>query len=304
MEIKTPYIWKNWEMIAWDEAMDHHLSHSLHYGWWVFEWIRFYDTPKWPKVFRLKEHIERLFYSANFLWLKFDFSKEDLINAVLELVLINNEKTWYIRPIIYSWYWKMWLNPTWAKVETVISLWKWWKYLWEESTNVKIPKIRKTHPKTTDMNAKISWNYANSILVSKEVSSEWFDEWLILDTEWFIAEWPWENVFFVKWNSVITPALWTILPWITRASIIEILKNEFNIIVEERKILPIEIKDFDEAFFTWTAAEVTPISSITLETWEKINLKSYEKNSLSQKIKEMYLNITWWKLDNYKNWLY
>jgi len=301
MEIKTPYIWKNGKMIKWDDAIDHNLTHSLHYGWWVFEGIRFYDTNEWPKIFRLKEHMERLLYSANYVWLKLNYSVQELIEATQKLVKINPEKTWYIRPIIYSWYWKMWLNPTWAKIETVISLWKWGKYLWENWVKVKISKIRRIHPKTTDMWAKISGNYVNNILVSNDIHSQGFDEWLLLDTDWFIAEWPGENIFFIKDNKVVTPALWTILPWITRDSVIKIFKNEFDIIVEEVKIKPEEIKNYDEAFFCWTAAEITPISSISLENWESFNFKN---NNLSNKIKNLYQDIVSWKIEKYKGWLY
>ena len=303
MEIKTPYIWKNWELVAWEDALDHHLSHSLHYGWWVFEWIRFYDTLKWPKIFRLKDHIDRLFYSASVVWLEIPFTKEQIIDETIKLLEKNEEKNWYIRHIVYSGYWKMWLNPAWAKTETVISVWKWWKYLSENPIKVRISKIRRIHPSTTDMWAKISWNYANSILVSQETKKAWFDEWLLLDTEWFIAEWPGENIFFVKWNEIHTPELWTILPWITRNSIINLLKNEFWINVIERKIKPSELWDFDWAFFTWTAAEVTPIWSITSEAGETFSFNSWN-NSLVWKIKTLYWDVVTWKNDRYLDWLF
>ena len=303
MEIKTPYIWKNWELVAWEDALDHHLSHSLHYGWWVFEWIRFYDTLKWPKIFRLKDHIDRLFYSASVVWLEIPFTKEQIIDETIKLLEKNEEKNWYIRHIIYSGYWKMWLNPAWAKTETVISVWKWWKYLSENPIKVRISKIRRIHPSTTDMWAKISWNYANSILVSQETKKAWFDEWLLLDTEWFIAEWPGENIFFVKWNEIHTPELWTILPWITRNSIINLLKNEFWINVIERKIKPSELWDFDWAFFTWTAAEVTPIWSITSEAGETFSFNSWN-NSLVWKIKTLYWDVVTWKKVKYLDWLF
>ncbi len=197
----------------------------------------------------------------------------------------------------------MWLNPAWAKTETVISVWKWWKYLSENPIKVRISKIRRIHPSTTDMWAKISWNYANSILVSQETKKAWFDEWLLLDTEWFIAEWPGENIFFVKWNEIHTPELWTILPWITRNSIINLLKNEFWINVIERKIKPSELWDFDWAFFTWTAAEVTPIWSITSEAGETFSFNSWN-DSLVWKIKTLYWDVVTWKNVKYLDWLF
>ncbi len=302
MNIKTPYIWKNWDFIAWDDAMDHNLTHSLHYWTWVFEWIRFYDTEKWPKIFRLKEHIDRLFYSAWVLGIDVEYTKEELMQAHIDLVAKSWINSGYIRPIIYYWTWKMGLYPKWAKIETVISVWNWWKYLEDKAIDVVISKYKRMHPETADMNAKVSWGYYNNVLVSLEVHNKWYDEWLLLDYEWYIAEWPWENIFFVKDDKLITPSLWTILPWITRATIIEIAKNDLWFEIEERKISPDELDSFDEAFFVWTAAEVTPIWTITYND-NKNFYKSFENNSISNKIKDLYLNIVTWKIEKYKNWL-
>jgi len=263
MEIKTNYIWKNWKYIKWYEAMDHNLSHSLHYGTWVFEWIRLYSTKSWVKIFKLKEHIDRLFYSASILDLKIPFSKEEIIKAHIELVKKSWIDFWYIRPIVYYGTGKMWLNPQWAKIETVISVWNWWKYLADKAIDVKISKYKRTHPATADMNAKVSWWYYNNVLVNLEIKKEWFDEGLLLDTNWFIAEGPGENIFFVKDEKVYTPKKWTILPWITRDTIIELFKNELNINVIEEKINRDRLNDFDEAFFVWTSAEVTLIWTIS-----------------------------------------
>lgn len=304
MEIKTDFIWRNSEVIAWDEARDHNLTHSLHYGWACFEGIRFYNTDKWPKIFKLSQHIDRLFYSAGVLNITIPYTKEQIMADTIELVKKNNVSAWYIRHIVYSWYGKMWLNPTWANTEVVISVWKWWKYLSDNPIRVKISKTRRIHPDTTDMKAKISGNYANSILVSHETKASWFDEWLLLDTTWFIAEWPGENIFFVKWNKVITPSLWTILPWITRASVIELLKNELWIVVIEQKISPDDLAWFDESFFTWTAAEVTPIWSITTEAWVTCVFQTWKEGSLTGKIKALYNDVVTWKEEKYLNWLY
>jgi len=158
------------------------------------------------------------------------------------------------------------------------------------------------HPETADMNAKVSWGYYNNVLVSLEVKKENFDEWLLLDYEGYIAEGPGENIFFVKGNEIYTPATWRILPWITRATIMEITKDKLNIIVQEEKISPKRLKEFDEAFFVGTAAEVTPIWSITYNG-EKINFKSWEKNSISNKIKNIYMDIVYWRDEEYSEWL-
>lgn len=302
--MKTPYIWENWEFIEWDEALDHNITHSLHYGSGVFEWIRFYPTDNWPKVFRLKEHIERLFYSASCLNMDIPFSEQDLIQATIELVDKSWVDAWYIRPIAYYGYGKMWLNPSWAPVKVVISAWAWWKYLSDDPINVKIPTVRRIDPQTIPMWAKITWNYANSILASLEIKQQGYDEWLLLDTQWFIAEWPGENIFFVKWNEVFTPAIWTILPWITRDTIIKLLKDKFNIYVKETRIHPKQLWEFTEAFFVGTAAEVTPIWTITDEFSRKYNYFSWEQDSLTMKIKNLYQNVVTGKEKDYLDWLY
>lgn len=302
MNIKTPYIWQNWKFIDWDDAMDHNLTHSLHYGTWVFEGIRFYQTSNWPKIFRLEEHIDRLFYSASILELEIPFSKEEIMQAHIDIVAKSWVEMWYLRPIVYYGTGKMWLNPTWAKTETVISAWNWWKYLADKAIDVKISKYKRMHPETADMNAKVSWGYYNNVLVSLEVKKENFDEGLLLDYEGYIAEGPGENIFFVKNWKLITPKTWTILPWITRATIIQIAKEKLNIETNEEKILPEDLDSFDETFFVGTAAEVTPIWSITYK-WEKLEFSSWDKNSISNKIKNIYMDIVYWKDKEYKNWL-
>lgn len=305
MKIKTPWIWKNGEMIERDSALEHNLTHTLHYWWWVFEWIRFYETPVWTKIFRLKEHIERLFYSAWVLDLKIPYTEKEIMQACIDVVKKSWEKSWYIRPIVYYGYEKMWLYPWWMKAQIAISAWKWWKYLSKDSVEVKVSKTRRIHPTTTDINAKICGNYANSILVSLEIHKEWYDEWLLLDTEWYIAEGPGENIFFIKNKKEIhTPRIWTILAWITRDSIIKLVKDKFWIIVKERLIPPYKLNEYEECFFVGTAAEVTPISSITDIHWIKNIYSSWDPDSISKKIQKIYLDTVSWKEEKYLNWLH
>ena len=304
MNIKTPYIWKNWKFIEWEEALDHNITHSLHYGSWVFEGIRFYPTENWPKIFRPKEHIDRLFYSASVMHMNIPFSKEEVIQATIELVKKSWVESGYIRPLVYYGYGKMWLNPAWAPVEFTISAWAWGKYLSDQPIKVKIPSIRRIDPQTIPMGAKICWNYANSILASLEIKDDWYDEGLLLDTQWFIAEGPGENIFFVKWNEIFTPAVWTILPGITRDTIIKLFKDKFNITVKETRIHPKQLGEFNEAFFVGTAAEVTPIGSITDEFGTTFEYKSWNANSYTQKIKKIYQDVVTWKDKDYLDWLY
>jgi len=283
--------------------LDHNITHSLHYGSWVFEWIRFYPTDNWPKIFKLKEHIDRLFYSASVMNMEVPYSKEEIIQATIDLVKKSWVDSWYIRPIIYYGYGKMWLNPAGAPVEVAISAWTWWKYLSEDPINVKIPSVRRIDPQTIPMWAKICWNYANSILASLEIKKWGYDEGLLLDTQGFIAEWPGENIFFVKWNEVFTPAVWTILPWITRSTIMQLFKDKFNIIVKETRIHPDQLGEFDEAFFVGTAAEVTPIWSITDEKWNKYIYDTKNENSYTQKMKKIYDDVVKGKDKAYLDWL-
>lgn len=303
MPIETKYIWRNWEIVNWDMAIDHNLIHTLHYGGWVFEWIRFYDTPNWPKIFRLKEHIDRLFYSAKLFEMELSFTSQNLMDACVDLVVRNWINSGYIRPIIYFWYSKMWLYPKWAKLEIVISVWNWGTYLSDNPIKVMICKIRRLDRRSADMWAKVCGYYANSIVASLETHGKGFDEWLLLDTDWNIAEWPGENIFFVKGKQIVTPKLWSILPGITRATVIQLLKDKFWIIVEERNINPNEIFDFDEAFFTGTAAEVTIIWSIQDQNWKIINY-NYEQDSISYMIKKVYLDVVKGNNQDYLGRLY
>jgi len=301
--MKTPYIWKNWKLLPWDETLDHNITHSLHYGSWVFEWIRFYPTKNGPKVFKLKEHIKRLFYSASCMKMDIPYTEEEIINATLEVVAKSGVDSGYIRPIAYFGYGKMGLNPTGAPVDVAISAWAWGKYLSEDPISVKIPSVRRIDPQTVPMWAKICWNYANSILASLEIKEGGYDEGLLLDTQGFIAEWPGENIFFVKWNEVFTPVAGTILPWITRSTIMQLFKDKFDIEVEEKRISPKELWDFDEAFFVWTAAEVTPIGTITDEEWNKYSYNTKDKNSYTQKMKKIYDDVVKGKDSDYLDWL-
>jgi len=304
MEIKTPFIWKNGELRDWDDTTDHNLTHTLHYGWWVFEWIRFYNTENGPKIFRLKEHIERFFYSASVLNLDINYSIEEIMNACIETVAASWVNTGYIRPIAYYGYGKMGLYPEGAKVETVISVWKWGKYLSDKAIDVKISNIRRIHPMTTDIKAKITGNYVNSVMVSLEIHKQGYDEGLLLDTDWYIAEGPGENIFFVKNWQLYTPALGNLLPGITRDTIKNLYQELFTKEVIEDKINPEELDKFDEAFFVGTAAEVTPIWSITTEDWKKIQYKSWESGSITNSLKTLYLDTVSGENKSKLDWLY
>ncbi len=303
---KTDWVWHNWKFLPWDDAHQHHVTHSGHYGGWVFEWIRVYPTQAGAKIFRLNLHIERLLYSAKVAGMRVPYSQSEIEQACIDLVEKNKIQAGYMRPFISFWAWSMWLHPD---AETMpldvrVSFWKRWKYLSEDSIRVCIPSTRRIHPSTSDMNAKLCGHYANSIQVSLEVHKRWFDEGLLLDTDWYIAEWPGENICFIQWNTLITPSTGTILPGITRKTIMQIAKEEMNINIAERKILPEEITQFDEAFFVWTAAEVTPIASITLENDEVVRFTTGEEQSTTNRISSLYQRMVHGEIPQYVNWLF
>ncbi len=299
MWIETKYIWYNWNFVPWEKALDHTVIHGLHYWTSVFEWIRFYETDEGIGIFRLKEHIERLFYSMKVLNMEIPYSVEDIINVCKQTVKINEVKEWYIRPIVWYWYGKMWLNPKGAKVNIAISVWPWWKYLSDRPINVKISSFTRLAPSSVVIDAKVWWYYVNSVFANWEVVWQWFDEALLLDVDWNIAEWPGENIFFIKDNTLITPTLWSILPGITRDTIINAVAPYLGFDVLETKIKPDQLSTFDEAFFVWTAAEVTLIGYIT----DRDNNTFEFSTSNWEKIRDCYMDLVRWKISQFKKYI-
>ena len=299
MWIESKYIWQNGGYILWDESVEHTVSHALHYGTSAFEGIRFYNTSKWQKVFRLKDHIERLFYSASVVDIEMRYTIDDIVTVCKDIIKKNELKNWYLRPIIYYWYGKMWLNPIGCNINTIVSCWPWWKYLSDNPIKVAISTFRRLHPLSAVMEAKVGGYYINSVLAHRQVTKKWYEEALLLDFEWNIAEWPWENIFFIKWNKLYTPKLGTILPGITRDSIMKLVKKELWLDVIEEKITPDQLKDYDEAFFVWTAAEVSPIWSICDLSWNEITYDT----KISNTIRDLYLDVVGGKMKGYMDWL-
>ncbi len=294
--LKTKFIWLNEKFIPWEKATLHLLTHSLHYGSAVFEGIRFYETEKGPAVFRLVEHLNRLFLSAKTMEMKIPYSRNQLSKAILELIKKNNLKSGYLRPIIFYGQ-KMGLDPRGADLNTAIACWEWGRYLEKEIVKVKISKFQRISSMSSEMKAKISGHYFNSILASLEAKKDGFDEALLLDYQGNIAEGPGENIFFVKKKILYTPKHGTILPGITRDSVIKIAKNLGYKIIE-KDIKPKEIKNFDEAFFTGTAVEITAIGQI-----DKLKISQGKEGEITKKLKEKYHKITEAEEKKYQKWL-
>lgn len=293
----TEYIWHNGKFIPWDEAKVHVLTHALHYGDGAFEGIRAYKTDNGGAVFRLKEHIERLFYSISAFNMTLPYSVDDIVKTTVELLRMNKLEQGYIRPLVYHGYGIMGLNPKGAPVEIAIACWPWGKYLPHEMVDIKTSKYIRIHPRSTIADAKISGHYVNSILAVLELRGTKYHEALFLDADGNVAEGPGENFFMAKGGTLYTPPLGTILDGITRKTVMEFTKAQ-GINVVEKTISLKEALEADEAFFTGTAAEVTPIKSID----DKV-LGNGQLGPFTKKIKETYLDIVYGRNKTYNHYL-
>ncbi|MCR4322918.1 MAG: branched-chain amino acid transaminase [Candidatus Azambacteria bacterium] len=294
--MKTQYVWLDGGIIPLEKATVPLLTHSLHYGSAVFEGIRFYNTGHGPAVFRLHDHIARLFFSAKTMGMRIPFSQKTIEQAILALIKKNGLTSGYIRPLVYYGE-KMGLSPTDAPLHVAIACWPWGKYLTKETVAVKISSFMRVHPRTSVMTAKISGNYANSVLASLEAHREGYDEALFLDYKGNIAEGPGENIFFVKGKTVVTPPEGSILPGITRNSLMAIAKD-LGYTIKEQTIKPKDLKKFDEAFFTGTAVEVNGIGKI-----DDVIFNKGKEGQITKHIRETYAQIVSGALPRYKKWL-
>jgi branched-chain amino acid aminotransferase len=257
----TTYIWLNGAFVPWEDAKVHVVNHSLHYGSGVFEGMRAYKTDRGTAAFRLHDHLARLRYSWSAVRMEVPYTVSELAQATLELLRRNRLEQCYIRPLIFYGYGVMMIDPKGAPVETMIACWPWGAYLPHDSVDLMISKYIRIHSRSTIADAKICGNYVNSILAAQQLAGTEFHEALLLDVDGRIAEGPGENLFLVKHGAVYTPRLGTILPGITRDTVIQ-LARFLGIEVVEQDLLPDDALSADEAFFTGTAAEVTPIRSI------------------------------------------
>ena len=265
MSDRDGLIWLDGEFVEWRNAKTHVLTHSLHYGLAVFEGVRAYMTPKGPAIFRLKEHTERLQRSAHIMQMKLPFDYETLAQAQLDTVARNNLEECYIRPLAFYGSEKMGVSPRGAGVHVSIAAWPWGTYLGESALELgiraKTSSYTRHHPNIMMSKAKASGNYVNSILANNEALQDGYDEALLLDPDGFVAEGSGENIFMVRRGQLITPDLSSSLEGITRDAIIQ-LAGEMGIPVIERRISRDDLYTADEAFFTGTAAEVTPIREV------------------------------------------
>lgn len=266
MSLKTKNIWLDGEMVPWEQAKVHVLTHALHYGTGYFEGIRCYALEDGRSaVFRLDEHIRRFFDSGVILGFPLPFTADQIKQAVLDIIRVNGLKECYIRPLAFLGLGEMGLYAPNNPVHVTIAAWSWGAYLGEEGIKngirAKISSYTRHHVNVMMTKSKVSGNYVNSVLAKAEVKNAGYDEAVMLDTEGYIAEASGENIFMVRGRGVKTTPLTSILPGITRECIVTLARDKGYQVVEERFTRD-ELYTADEAFFTGTAAEVTPIREV------------------------------------------
>lgn len=294
-------IWYDGKMVPWRDANTHVLTHTLHYGLGVFEGLRAYETAQGPAIFRLQEHTERLFNSAHIFMMKMPYDKATLMQAQCDVVKQNKLSSAYIRPIAFYGAEAMGLSARTLSVHVAIAAWSWGTYLGPEALEngirVKTSSFTRHHVNINMCRAKSVTTYANSILANQEVSINGYDEALLLDVEGYVAEGSGENIFIVKQDKLYTPDLTSCLEGITRASVIE-LAAELGIPVIEKRITRDEIYCADEAFFTGTAAEVTPIRELDNRV---IGLG--KRGPITAQIQTLFFDCVKGRANHHANWL-
>lgn len=265
-EIRAQKIWHNGNFIDWDDATLHVMSHVVHYGTSWFEGIRCYKTQRGPEIFRLREHVSRLFHSAKIYRTEIPFSVDELCDAVCETIRLNGFDACYIRPIVFRSMGTIGVDPLSAAVETYVIVWEWGAYLGAESLEKGVEVItsswRRAAPDTFPTMAKAGGNYLNSVLIKMEAVTQGYAEGIALDVNGYVSEGSGENLFVVHEGRILTsPAASAILPGITRNTVITFLKERGHEVVEQ--FIPRELLYLaDEVFMTGTAAEITPVRRI------------------------------------------
>ncbi len=301
MDDRDGVIWLDGEMIPWREAKVHVLTHTLHYGLGVFEGVRAYRTDKGAAIFRLKEHTDRLFRSAHILKMPMPFDKETINAATCAAVRDNNLESGYIRPMCFYGAEGMGLRADNLNTHVMVAAWSWGSYMGEENMKhgikVRTSSYNRHHVNVTMCKAKSNGAYINSILALNEALECGCDEAMLLDTEGYVAEGSGENIFLVRDGILYTPTLTAALDGITRATIMQIA-NEQGIEVREKQITRDEVYVADEAFFTGTAAEVTPIRVV-----DGRDIGSGSRGPITEKLQSLYFDYVHGRRDDHPEWL-
>lgn len=301
MSDRDGFIWYDGQLVPWREATTHVLTHTLHYGMGVFEGLRAYKTPQGTAIFRLQEHTDRLFNSAHIFQMKIPFDKQTLMEAQKEVVRANKLESCYIRPIVFYGSEAMGIAADRLSVHVAIAAWPWGAYLGEEGMTrgirVKTSSFTRHHVNINMCRAKSVSTYTNSILAHQEVAQDGYDEALLLDVDGYVAEGAGENIFIVKKGILYTPDLTSCLEGITRDSIMTLAKD-MGIALIEKRITRDEVYCAEEAFFTGTAAEVTPIRELDTRT-----IGNGSRGAITARLQQAFFDVVSGKNPNYAAWL-
>jgi branched-chain amino acid aminotransferase len=296
------FVWRNGEVVPWEDATIHVMSHVVNYGSSVFEGIRCYDTKRGSAIFRLDSHIERLFNSAHIYRMQIGHSVEEVREACRKMVTVNGYKECYLRPLVVRGYGTFGVDPFPCPIDAYICVWQWGKYLGaealEQGVDVCVSSWTRIAPNTLPSMAKAGANYMNSQLIKMEAKINGYIEGIALDPQGYISEGSGENIFLIKDGTVMTPPLYsTILPGITRDSIIKICER-LRIPVLERAIPREMLYIADEVFFTGTAAEITPIRSV-----DKVVVGSGRRGPITADIQKQFFDILTGEAEDSFGWL-
>jgi branched-chain amino acid aminotransferase len=302
MEDRDGKIWMDGALVDWRDAKIHVLTHTLHYGCGAFEGVRAYDTVHGTAIFRLREHTERLFNSAKILRMKIPYGFEQVAEAQREVVRANKLQSCYLRPLIWIGSEKLGVSPKGNTIHLMIAAWAWGAYLGDEGLargiRVKTSSYTRHHVNITMTQAKATSNYSNSILANMEATDDGYDEALLLDASGFVSEGAGENVFVVKNGVVYTPDLSAgALNGITRNTVFAICQD-LGLKLVEKRITRDEIYIADEAFFTGTAAEVTPIREL-----DRVEIGTGSRGPVTEKIQSAFFDIVNGRNAKYAEWL-
>ena len=294
-------IWYDGKMVDWRSATTHVLTHTLHYGMGVFEGVRAYKTDKGTAIFRLQEHTDRLFNSAHILQMKMPFSKQQIADAMCAAVRENKLESAYIRPMAFYGAEAMGIAAKTLSTHVICAAWSWGAYMGDEALTkgirVKTSSFSRHHVNITMCKAKANGNYMNSILAHQEAAQDGYDEALLLDVDGFVAEGSGENIFIIRKGKLYTPDLTSALEGITRDTIVQLAK-EIGLEVIEKRITRDEVYTAEEAFFTGTAAEVTPIREL-----DNRNIGTGTRGPITEKLQALYFDVVKGKSAKHADWL-
>ena len=295
-------IWMDGELVDWRDAKIHVLSHTLHYGCGAFEGVRAYDTVNGTAIFRLQEHTERLFNSAKILRMKIPFTQDEVNEVQRTVVRANHLKSGYIRPLTWIGSQKLGVSPKGNRIHLMVAAWTWGAYLGDDGMKrgirVKTSSYTRHHVNITMTQAKAVSNYTNSILANMEALDDGYDEALLLDVSGFVSEGAGENLFIIKGGVIYTPDLSAgALNGITRNTVFHIAKD-LGLEIVQKRITRDEIYIADEAFFTGTAAEVTPIREL-----DRIEIGIGSRGTITEKIQTAFFDIVNGRNPKYAHWL-